>query len=263
MMDFDYIRANTVADALHHISKRHDAKFVAGGTNLIDLMKEGVEQPARLIDITALPLKDIQETQAGGLKIGALMPNSDLAYDERIKKRYPLLSSAILAGASAQLRNMASTGGNLLQRTRCLYFYDVTTPCNKRRPGSGCSAFEGHNRMNAILGWNKSCIAVHPSDMCVALAALDAVVHIASANGDRSIASVDFHQSPRSGVRVCRFKPDRERTDKKHRSLRGARHSRRDRGVRSRQQATHRLCARTLCRRDRAAGRAVPTALQR
>lgn len=196
MIDFDYVKATNVTDALNRISKHPAAKFIAGGTNLIDLMKEEVEQPTRLIDITGLPLRGIQETQTGGLKIGALVPNSDLAYDERITTRYPLLASAVLAGASAQLRNMASTGGNLLQRTRCLYFYDITTPCNKRTPGSGCSASEGFNRMNAILGWSKSCIAVHPSDMCVALAALDASVHVAGPKGDRIVESVDFHRLP-------------------------------------------------------------------
>lgn len=196
MIDFDYVRANDVGDALSQITKHQAAKFIAGGTNLIDLMKEDVEQPTRLIDITGLPLNEIHETQTGGLKIGALVPNSDLAYDERITKRYPLLSSAILAGASPQLRNMASTGGNLLQRTRCLYFYDTATPCNKRSPGSGCGAAEGFNRMNAILGWSKSCIAVHPSDMCVALSALDAVVHVAGPKGDRAIKSADFHRLP-------------------------------------------------------------------
>src|SRR6201981_2618155 len=134
--------------------------------------------PTRLIDITGLPLREIEETAAGGLRIGALVANSDLAYDKRITTRYPLLSSAILAGASAQLRNMASTGGNLLQRTRCLYFYDTTTACKKRAPGSGCGALDGFNRLNAILGWSKPCIAVHPSDMCVALAALKATVHV-------------------------------------------------------------------------------------
>jgi len=149
-----------------------------------------------LIDITGLPLTDIEETEAGGLRIGALVPNSDLAYDERIKSRYPVLSSALLAGASAQLRNMASTGGNLLQRTRCLYFYDTTTACNKRQPGSGCGALEGFNRMNAILGWSSSCIAVHPSDMCVALAALEAKVHVSGPNGDRAIPFADFHRLP-------------------------------------------------------------------
>ncbi|ULO23386.1 xanthine dehydrogenase family protein subunit M [Methylocystis sp. SB2] len=196
MIDFDYVRANDVGDALSQITKHQAAKFIAGGTNLIDLMKEDVEQPTRLIDITGLPLNEIHEAQTGGLKIGALVPNSDLAYDDRITKRYPLLSSAILAGASPQLRNMASTGGNLLQRTRCLYFYDTATPCNKRSPGSGCGAAQGFNRMNAILGWSESCIAVHPSDMCVALSALDAVVHVAGPKGDRAIKSTDFHRLP-------------------------------------------------------------------
>jgi xanthine dehydrogenase YagS FAD-binding subunit len=172
------------------------AKFIAGGTNLIDLMKENVTRPTRLIDITGLPLTEIEETDTGGLLIGALVPNSDLAYDERITKRYPLLSSAILAGASAQLRNMASTGGNLLQRTRCLYFYDTTTPCNKREPGTGCGARDGFNRMNAILGWSEACVAVHPSDMCVALAVLNATVHVSGPKGDRAIPFADFHRLP-------------------------------------------------------------------
>jgi xanthine dehydrogenase YagS FAD-binding subunit len=155
-----------------------------------------VARPTRLIDITGLPLTEIEETDAGGLLIGALVPNSDLAYDARITNRYPLLSSAILAGASAQLRNMASTGGNLLQRTRCLYFYDTTTPCNKREPGSGCSAIEGFNRMNAILGWSDECIAVHPSDMCVALTVLEATVHVSGSKGNRAIPFADFHRLP-------------------------------------------------------------------
>ena len=133
---------------------------------------------------------------AGRLRIGALVPNSDLAYDERVRQRYPLLSSAILAGASAQLRNMASTGGNLLQRTRCLYFYDTNTACNKREPGSGCGALEGFNRMNAILGWSKSCIAVHPSDMCVALAVLEATVHVTGPRGSRAVPFAEFHRLP-------------------------------------------------------------------
>src|SRR3954447_21176289 len=142
------------------------AKFIAGGTNLIDLMKEDVERPTRLIDITRLPPNRIEETPGGGVRIGALVPNSDLAYRPLIAQRYPVLASAILAGASAQLRNMASTGGNLLQRTRCYYFYDTATPCNKREPGSGCSAILGLNRMHAILGTSEACIATHPSDMC-------------------------------------------------------------------------------------------------
>jgi len=196
MIGFDYVKARDVRDAVSQIARDPNAKFIAGGTNLIDLLKENVAQPRRLIDITSLPLAEIEETESGGLRVGALVPNSDLAYDARISKRYPLLSSAILAGASAQLRNMASTGGNLLQRTRCLYFYDTTTACNKRAPGSGCGARDGFNRMNAVLGWSEACIAVHPSDMCVALAALEAIVHVTGPNGDRAIAFADFHRLP-------------------------------------------------------------------
>jgi xanthine dehydrogenase YagS FAD-binding subunit len=196
MINFQYVRANDVADAVRQIAADPTAKFIAGGTNLIDLMKEDVERPARLIDITRLPLKTVEETADGGLRIGALVPNSDLAYHPLIQQRYPLLASAILAGASAQLRNMASTGGNLLQRTRCYYFYDVATPCNKREPGSGCSAITGLNRMHAILGTSEACIATHPSDMCVALAALDAKVHVTGPAGERAIAFSDFHRLP-------------------------------------------------------------------
>jgi xanthine dehydrogenase YagS FAD-binding subunit len=190
------VKARNVSDAISQIAGDPNARFIAGGTNLIDLMKENVAQPKRLIDITGLPLSEIEETAAGGLRIGALVPNSDLAYDERVRQRYPLLSSAILAGASAQLRNMASTGGNLLQRTRCLYFYDTNTACNKREPGSGCGALEGFNRMNAILGWSKACIAVHPSDMCVALAVLEATVHVTGPKGNRAIPIAEFHRLP-------------------------------------------------------------------
>jgi xanthine dehydrogenase YagS FAD-binding subunit len=196
MINFQYVRANDVADAVRQIAADPTAKFIAGGTNLIDLMKEDVERPARLIDITRLPLKTVEETADGGLRIGALVPNSDLAYHPLIQQRYPLLASAILAGASAQLRNMASTGGNLLQRTRCYYFYDVATPCNKREPRSGCSAITGLNRMHAILGTSEACIATHPSDMCVALAALDAKVHVTGPAGERAIAFSDFHRLP-------------------------------------------------------------------
>jgi xanthine dehydrogenase YagS FAD-binding subunit len=196
MINFQYARATDVADALRRIAAEPAAKFIAGGTNLIDLMKEDVERPSRLIDISRLPLKEIEETPDGGLRIGALVPNSDLAYHPLIERRYPLLASAILAGASAQLRNMASTGGNLLQRTRCYYFYDTATPCNKRAPGSGCAARYGLNRMHAILGTSEACIATHPSDMCVALAALDAKVHVAGPSGERTIAFADFHRLP-------------------------------------------------------------------
>src|SRR3954465_9515048 len=196
MRNFEYARATDVADAVRQIVADPAAKFIAGGTNLIDLMKYAVERPARLIDITHLPLKTVEETATGGLRIGALVPNSDLAYHPLVEERYPLLSSAILAGASQQLRNMASVGGNLLQRTRCLYFYDTATPCNKREPGSGCSAVDGINRINAILGTSDACIATHPSDMCVALAALDATVHVAGPAGERAIAFADFHRLP-------------------------------------------------------------------
>ena len=196
MINFDYARAIDVADAVRKISDCPGAKFIAGGTNLIDLMKEDVERPLRLIDISRLPLNKVEETAEGGVRIGALVPNSDLAYHPLIERRYPLLSSAILAGASQQLRNMASTGGNLMQRTRCYYFYDVATPCNKRAPNSGCSAINGFNRMHAILGTSEACIATHPSDMCVALAALDVKVHVTGPAGDRVIAFADFHRLP-------------------------------------------------------------------
>jgi xanthine dehydrogenase YagS FAD-binding subunit len=196
MINFQYARANDVADAVRLITADPRARFIAGGTNLIDLMKEDVERPTRLIDITRLPLKSVEETADGGWRIGALVPNSDLAYHPLIAARYPMLVSAILAGASAQLRNMASTGGNLLQRTRCYYFYDTATPCNKREPGSGCSAIAGLNRMHAILGTSEACIATHPSDMCVALAALDAKVHVTGPAGERAIAFSEFHRIP-------------------------------------------------------------------
>jgi len=196
MNNFEYARASDVADAIKLKAADTAAKFIAGGTNLVDLMKYEVERPARLIDISRLPLRSVEETDDGGVRIGALVPNSDLAYHPLIERSYPLLSSAILAGASAQLRNMASTGGNLMQRTRCAYFYDVATPCNKRVPGSGCSARSGLNRGHAILGTSEACIATHPSDMGVALAALDAIVHVAGAGGTRSIALTDFHRLP-------------------------------------------------------------------
>jgi xanthine dehydrogenase YagS FAD-binding subunit len=196
MINFQYARATDVADALRQIAADPAAKFIAGGTNLIDLMKYDVERPLRLIDITRLPLRTVEETADGGVRVGALVPNSDLAYHPLIDQRYPLLASAILAGASQQLRNMASTGGNLLQRTRCFYFYDTATPCNKREPGSGCSAIRGINRINAILGTSEACIATHPSDMCVALAALEAKVYVAGPSGERAIAFADFHRLP-------------------------------------------------------------------
>jgi xanthine dehydrogenase YagS FAD-binding subunit len=195
MINFQYARASDVADAVRQIAADPKARFIAGGTNLIDLMKEDIEQPSRLIDISRLPLKTVETTADGGVRIGALVPNSDLAYHPSIAQRYPMLASAILAGASAQLRNMASTGGNLLQRTRCFYFYDTATPCNKRAPG-GCSALDGLNRMHAVLGASERCIATHPSDMCVALAAFEARVHVAGPAGERTIAFADFHRLP-------------------------------------------------------------------
>src|SRR5262245_6179532 len=193
---FSYTRAGDVATAVSEIAGDSAAKFIAGGTNLIDLMKENVARPSRLIDITRLPLDRIEETEDGGLRIGALVTNTDVAYDEQVEKRYPLLSKAILAGASPQLRNMATTGGNLMQRTRCSYFYDTATPCNKREPGTDCSAIDGYNRMHAILGASEQCIATHPSDRCVALAALEATVRVTGKNGARAIPIADFHRLP-------------------------------------------------------------------
>ena len=196
MINFQYSRAANVADAVNQMAANSAAKFVAGGTNLVDLMKMDIEQPTRLIDVSGLPLDKVEETSGGGLRIGALVRNSDLAYHPLVERRYPVLSSALLSGASQQLRNMASVGGNLLQRTRCAYFYDIATPCNKRVPGSGCSAIDGLNRMNAVLGTSNACIAVHPSDMCVALAVLEAQVHVTGPRGERVIALADFHRLP-------------------------------------------------------------------
>jgi xanthine dehydrogenase YagS FAD-binding subunit len=196
MINFQYVRANSVADAVSLIANNPSAKFIAGGTNLVDLMKMDVEQPSKLIDISRLALDQVEDTAEGGLRIGALVRNSDLAYHAVVEARYPVLSSAIRAGASQQLRNMASTGGNLVQRTRCAYFYDVVLPCNKRTPGSGCGALQGHNRMHAILGTSDACIAVQPSDMCVALALLEAKIHVTGPNGARTIPINEFHRLP-------------------------------------------------------------------
>lgn len=195
MNPFSYARAADLDQAVREAAAE-GARFIAGGTNLLDLMKENVERPRRLIDINGLPLDRIEETPGGGLRIGALVRNADLAADARLRARYPLLCSALLAGASPQLRNMATTGGNLMQRTRCYYFYDVATPCNKRRPGSGCGAVGGVTRIHAILGASAQCIATHPSDMCVALAALEARVHVLGPGGPRSMAFADFHRLP-------------------------------------------------------------------
>jgi xanthine dehydrogenase YagS FAD-binding subunit len=190
MKPFRYERASAVASACVSAAEPA-AKFIAGGTNLIDLMKLQIETPARLVDIGLLPLADIEETADGGLRIGALVTNSALAADLRVRRRYPLLSRAILAGASTQLRNKATTGGNLLQRTRCSYFYDTTKPCNKRVPGSGCAALAGLNRMNAVLGVSDDCIAAHPSDMAVAMTALDARVETIAPDGATRAIPID------------------------------------------------------------------------
>ena len=198
MNPFTYSRATDANQAVAAVSRKPQTKFLGGGTNLIDLMKMGVETPNQLIDINRLPLAQIEELPGGnGIRIGALARNSDVAEHELIRTRYPVLSEALLSGASPQLRNMATVGGNLLQRTRCYYFYDPAFPaCNKRNPGSGCGALAGHNRVHAILGHSEHCIATHPSDMCVALVALDAIVHVRGPNGEREIPMTDFHRLP-------------------------------------------------------------------
>ena len=196
MNNFSYTRANDVGGAIGEISKTETAKFIAGGTNLLDLMKYNVEHPARLIDVNRLPLNKIEDTEAGGLRLGALCTNAETAYHREVERRYPLLSKAILAGASPQLRNMATNGGNLNQRTRCYYFYDPATPCNKREPGTGCPAIAGYNRMHAVLGFSDECIATYPGDMANALAALEAVVRVEGTDGTREIKFEDFHRLP-------------------------------------------------------------------
>jgi xanthine dehydrogenase YagS FAD-binding subunit len=191
-----YERANNIDDAIR-LAQQPGAKFISGGTNLLDLIKGGVEQPIRLIDVNRLALEDIAELPDGGLRIGALARNSDAANHPLIRRRYPLLTQALLSGASGQLRNMATIGGNLMQRTRCHYFYDTAFDmCNKRAPGSGCAAKDGFNRMHAIFGASDQCIAVNPSDMSIALAALDAVVRVRGPRGERAIAFGDFHRLP-------------------------------------------------------------------
>ena len=203
MRSFNYQRATATDDAVRR-GATSGAKFLAGGTNLVDLMKYNVESPTMLVDINHLDLTQIDSDQKGGTRIGALVKNSDLADHPSIKRNYPLLSQALLSGASPQLRNMATTGGNLLQRTRCYYFTDVSFPaCNKRNPGSGCAAINGYNRIHAILGQTdkgpksaSSCIATHPSDMCVALAALSASVSVQGSNGKRTIPFAEFHKLP-------------------------------------------------------------------
>ena len=192
MQTFTYEQPSTVDKAVGS-----SGKFIAGGTTLVDLMKLGVEEPPALIDITALPLDQVEVLPNGGLRIGAMVRNSDLANHPEVIKNYAVLSQALLSGASPQLRNMATTGGNLLQRTRCPYFRDLTSgPCNKREPGSGCSAMEGHHRTMAVLGTSDKCIATHPSDMCVAMTALEATIHIESKKGKRTIAIGEFYKLP-------------------------------------------------------------------
>jgi xanthine dehydrogenase YagS FAD-binding subunit len=193
---FEYRRAADAADAVAAVASRAGAAFLAGGTNLVDHMKLGIASPDLLVDVTRLPFDRIEELPEGGLRIGAGVRNSDLAADPRVRARYPALAQALLAGASGQLRNLATTGGNLLQRTRCVYFQDVTTPCNKRTPGSGCAAIGGYTRYHAILGASEHCIAVHPSDMAVAMAALDATIVVLGTKGERRVPLAEFHRLP-------------------------------------------------------------------
>lgn len=195
MKPFNFTRATDQNNAIQVLQS--DGKFIAGGTNIVDLMKEGIEQPSQLVDIQRLPLSTIQTNKLGGVSLGALAKNSDTANHPLIRSKYPLLTQAILAGASPQIRNMATNGGNLLQRTRCAYFYDVAMPCNKREAGSGCGAFDGINKNHAILGWSENCVATFPSDMCVALAALNAKVRVLGKNGkERTVDFVNFHRLP-------------------------------------------------------------------
>jgi xanthine dehydrogenase YagS FAD-binding subunit len=197
MNNLSYTKAHAIEQAITQVSQSAGNKYIAGGTNLIDLLKYFITTADTLVDINPIPENHaIVETEDGGVYLGALATNADTAYHPLIEQRYPLLSKAILAGASAQIRNMATNGGNLLQRTRCYYFYDINTPCNKREPGTGCSAIGGYNRIMAILGTSAHCIAVFPSDMCVALAALEAVVHLTGPDGPRTLAFADFHRLP-------------------------------------------------------------------
>jgi xanthine dehydrogenase YagS FAD-binding subunit len=197
MRSFTYERANSPAEAAAAAARTQGAKFIAGGTNLLDLMKLEIETPAHLIDVNRLALDKIEPTPDGGLRLGALVRNTDLAADERVRRDYGVLSRALLAGASGQLRNKATTAGNLLQRTRCPYFYDTNQPCNKRQPGSGCAAIGGFSRQHAVIGASEACIATHPSDMAVAMRALDATVETVRPDGAaRSIPIADFHRLP-------------------------------------------------------------------
>jgi xanthine dehydrogenase YagS FAD-binding subunit len=197
MKPFEYLRADSVEAAARAVAERPDAKFLAGGTNLLDLMKLQVEAPTLLVDVNRLGLDQVEDLPDGGLRVGTLVRNADLAAEPRVRERYPVLSRALLAGASGQLRNKATTGGNLLQRTRCYYFYDPSKPCNKREPGSGCSALQGFNRNHAIVGTSEHCIATHPSDMAVAMRVLDAQVETVTAGGAKRVIPIaDFHRLP-------------------------------------------------------------------
>jgi xanthine dehydrogenase YagS FAD-binding subunit len=227
MKAFAYSRADDVEAAIRLVSGNSHAKFLGGGTNLVDLMREEIEQPAHLVDVTRLPLAHIEERPDGGVRIGALVRNSHLAANRLIRARYPVLSQATLMGASGQIRNMATTGGNLMQRTRCLYFYDREARCNKRQPGAGCDALEGFTRMHAILGASSACIATHPSDMCVALAALDAIVLVHGPAGGRTIPMTEFHRLPGDTPQVdTNLQPDELITAIELPPLPFARHSR-------------------------------------
>jgi len=196
MDNFVLITPADRASAIAAAAKEARTRFIGGGTNLVDLMKVGVEQPSQVINLNPLPMDKIETRPGGGLRIGALVRNSDLAYDDRVRKKCPVLSEALLSGASPQLRNMATVGGNLMQRTRCPYFYDVVFACNKRAPGSGCAAMNGYTRSHAVLGTSDKCIATHPSDMCVALVALNATVHVEGPAGKRAIPIEEFHFLP-------------------------------------------------------------------
>jgi xanthine dehydrogenase YagS FAD-binding subunit len=196
MMNFDYVRPATVTDAIAAAAEPGSA-YLASGTNLLDLMKGGVSRPSRLVDVTRLPgLDRIEWQRDGSVRIGALVRNADLANDSEFARAFPAVAEALLSGASAQLRNAATVGGNLLQRTRCTYFYDAASACNKRWPGAGCAARDGENRMHAVLGWSEACIATHPSDFCVPLVALNAAVEIEGRNGRREIALDALHRPP-------------------------------------------------------------------
>lgn len=195
MMEFGYARAADAAEAVRLAGAAPQAKYLGGGTNLVDLMRETIERPVKLIDVAGLS-RGIEAREDGGILIGAGVKNTAVANDRAVRARFPVLARAILSGASGQIRNMASVGGNLLQRTRCYYFYDDAARCNKRRPGAGCDAVDGFNRIHAVLGASPACVATHPSDMCVALAALDAVVHLEGPGRKRSLPLVDFHRLP-------------------------------------------------------------------